>query len=231
MYSKIDHRSPSCPGTIGKPTVNSSRSPSCSHPHRFREVNFTKPPFTNRLPGSLHRTGKAHLPAKKINQSSLLSFSVQLPHLLCVQCWRLFAQDMLSSLQCLQCSREMKRVRQTDDNSLEVRIRQHLFVAAEDLFRRIPCGKLFPPFSLRSHAAYKCPSPLCWIPSACRLPGQPSPTMPTLFLSIARRKEKAKEDGMQTPTWREALKNSSTQALEKNKSSRSEFRIATFLSP
>src|SRR5208283_991502 len=138
MYSKVDHRSPSCPGTVSKPTVNSSRSPSCSHPHRFREVNFTEPPFTDCLPGSLHRTGKAHLPAKKINQSPLLSFSVQF--------WRLFAQHMLSSLQRLQCSREMKRVRQTDNNNLEVRIRQHLFVAAEDLLRRIPCGKLFPTF-------------------------------------------------------------------------------------
>src|SRR3974390_2607492 len=146
MDSKVDHRSPSCPGTIGKPTVNSSRSPSCSHPHRFREVNFAEPPFTDRLPCSLHRAGKTHLPAKKINQSALLSFCVQLPHLLCVQCRRLFAQNMLSSLQRLQCSREMKRVRQTDDNSLEVRIRQHLFVAAKDLSRRIPRGKLSPPF-------------------------------------------------------------------------------------
>src|SRR5260370_31243396 len=146
MNPKVDHCPPACSGTIGKPTVNSSRCPSCSHPHRLREVNFTEPPFTDRLPGSLHRAGKTHLPAKKINQSPLLSFSVQLPHLLCVQCRRLFAQDMLSSLQRLQCSREMKRIRQTDDNSLEVGIRQHLFVAAEDLFRRIPCGKLFPPF-------------------------------------------------------------------------------------
>src|SRR5260370_35744278 len=127
MDSKVDHRSPSCPGTIGKPTVNSSGCPSCSHPHRFREVNFTEAPFTDCLPGSLHRAGKTHLPAKKINQSSLLSFPVQQAHLLCVQCRRLFAQDMLSSLQRLHRSREMTSIRQTDDNSLEVGIRQHLF--------------------------------------------------------------------------------------------------------
>jgi len=48
---------------------------------------------------------------------------------------------------------------------------------------------------------------------------------------MARQKEKAKKEEMQTPTWREAIKDSRTQELEKNKSSRSEFRIAIFLSP
>jgi hypothetical protein len=146
MDSKVDQRSPSCPGTIGKPTVNSSRSSSCSRPHRFGEVNFTEAPFTDCLPGSLHRAGKTHLPPKKIDQSSLLSFLVQLPHLLCVECRRLFAQNMLSRLQGLQCSREMQYVRQTDNNRLEFGIREHLFVAAEDLFRRILCSKFFSPF-------------------------------------------------------------------------------------
>src|ERR1700722_1316018 len=53
---------------------------------------------------------------------------------------------MFTGLQSLQCSGEMKRIRQTDHHGVESGISEHLIVAAEHLSRRILQGKPGPPF-------------------------------------------------------------------------------------
>src|SRR5215469_16631922 len=66
---------------------------------------------------------------------------------------------MFSSLQRLQCPGEMKRVRQTNHHRVEFNVRQHFFVAAEDLSRRIVCGKSLAPTLIEVASCIQVPKP------------------------------------------------------------------------
>src|SRR5215469_7245562 len=53
----------------------------------------------------------------------------------------------------------MKRVRQTNHHRVEFNVRQHFFVAAEDLFRRILCGKSLAPTLIKVASCIQVPQP------------------------------------------------------------------------
>ncbi len=116
---------------------NADRNSARAHEYRFCVVNVAQAAFFERVLRRAHRRGETKLPAKIVNQFSSRRFFPQHFHFRRIPRRRLFAKHMLPSFERGERSREMQKVRQTNDRRVHTLILQEFFIADVAFLRRV----------------------------------------------------------------------------------------------
>ena len=120
-----------------EPIADANRDAAGAHKSRFRMINFAEAPFFHERFGQAHRWRKTKLPAEEIDEVAFGRFFPQHFHFGCVHRGWLLAQDMFSGFERRQRSREMQKIRQTNNDRINTSVLQKLVVIGEAFLRRV----------------------------------------------------------------------------------------------
>ena len=131
MHADVDERATAGAFLRCKPATDPLRDSARPHPRRLRVVDLPQPSRRDQLLRRAHPGRESKLSPEKINQAALPGLLVQDLHFRRVQSRRLFAENMFPGFKRCPGSGEMEKVRQTDDDRVDLRILQQFVIIAE----------------------------------------------------------------------------------------------------
>src|ERR1700726_3878032 len=124
MNAYVDQSAAAGTFLFRKPITNPDRDAARTNESRLRIIDFAEPAFVHHRLGRAHGRRESRLPATEINEVSLLCLVPQHFHLRRVHRRWLFTQDVFASFKRSERRRKMQKIRETNDDSINMSILQ-----------------------------------------------------------------------------------------------------------
>src|SRR3982074_3323838 len=124
MNAYVDQSAAAGTFLFRKPITNPDRDAARTNESRLCIIDFAEPAFVHHRLARGPGWCEARLPAKKINEISLLCLVPQHFHLRRVHRRRLFTQDVFAGFKGSERRRKMQKIRETNDDGINLSILQ-----------------------------------------------------------------------------------------------------------